>query len=77
MAVTVNVQDAEKQFAQWLERVALGEEVTVTKACEPVAKIVPVKKKQKRVPGGAEGLRVPPKFFEPLPDDIMRHFEGK
>lgn len=77
MAATVNVQDAEKQFEKWLERVASGEEVIVTKAGEPVAKLVPVKKKQRRVPGGVEGLRVPPEFFEPLPDDIMRHFEDE
>jgi prevent-host-death family protein len=77
MAVTVNVQDAEKQFEKWLERVALGEEITVTKAGEPVAKLVPVNKRQKRVPGGAEGLKVPPEFFEPLPNDIMHYFEDK
>jgi prevent-host-death family protein len=75
MTVTVNVQDAENQFAQWLERVAAGEEITVTQAGEPVAKLVPIKKQQKRTPGGAEGLHIPPEFFEPLPDDVMRYFE--
>jgi prevent-host-death family protein len=75
MALTLNIQDAETQLAKLLERVALGEEVIVSKAGEPVAKLVPIKKKQKRTPGGAEGLQVPPEFFEPLPDDIMRYFQ--
>ncbi len=75
MAVTLNAQDVEAQLSKLLERVAAGEEVIVTKAGEPIAKLVPIKKKQKRTPGGAEGLRVPPEFFEPLPKDIMRYFE--
>jgi prevent-host-death family protein len=75
MALTLDVRDTEVQLAKLLERVAAGEEVIVSKAGEPVAKLVPIKKKMKRTPGGAEGLKVPPEFFEPLPNDIMRYFE--
>jgi prevent-host-death family protein len=75
MATMVNIHEAKTHFSKLLEKVQQGEEVIVAKAGEPVAKLVPIKKKIKRTPGGAEGLKVPPEFFEPLPEDIMRHFE--
>ena len=75
MATVVNIHEAKTHFSKLLERVAQGEEIVIAKAGEPIAKLVSIKKKQKRTPGGAEGLHVPPEFFDPLPEDIMRHFE--
>jgi prevent-host-death family protein len=41
----VGAYDAKTHFAELLERVETGEEVTITRHGTPVAKIVPVKKK--------------------------------
>ncbi len=53
-----------------LERVALGEEIIMAKAGEPVAKLSPLVSHKTRTPGRAEGLRVPDTFFEPVPKDV-------
>lgn len=75
MADPVNIHEAKTHFSKLLERVALGEEVVIARAGTPIAKLVPLTPKRKRKPGGAEGLVVPDRFFEPLPDEIREHFE--
>ena len=62
----VNVHEAKTHFSRLLERVAMGEEVIIAKAGTPVAKLVPLKKKQKkRVFGSAKGeFTVPDDFNE-------------
>jgi prevent-host-death family protein len=60
-------------FSQLLERVALGgEEVTITKAEKPVAKLVPLGgRPKKRLLGLAKGeFTVPDDFNDPLPKEI-------
>jgi len=42
MASTVGAHDATTQFSQLLERVAAGEEITITQHGQPVARLVPV-----------------------------------
>lgn len=37
-----------------------------------MARLSPLPAKRTRTPGGAEGLKVPDSFFEPLPDDIHK-----
>jgi prevent-host-death family protein len=44
-ANTIGAYEAKTHFSELLERVALGEELTITKHGTPVAKLVPVKKK--------------------------------
>lgn len=75
MSTPVNVHEAKTHFSKLLERVALGEEIIIARAGEPVAKLSPLAARKARTPGGAEGLRVPDSFFEPLPDDILDTFE--
>lgn len=43
-SATVGAYDARTRFAELLERVENGEEVTITRHGSPVAKIVPVRK---------------------------------
>ncbi|CAA9340656.1 MAG: Prevent host death protein, Phd antitoxin [uncultured Chloroflexia bacterium] len=75
MSTPINVHEAKTHFSKLLERVALGEEIIIARAGEPVAKLSPLAPRKARTPGGAEGLRVPDSFFEPLPDDILDTFE--
>lgn len=75
MSETVNVHQAKTHFSKLLERVALGEEVIIARAGEPVARLSPIAPKRRRTPGGAEGLKVTSEFFDELPKDILEAFE--
>ena len=68
----VNIHEAKTQLSRLLERVALGEEITIAKAGKPVAKLVRVDDQSKsRVLGSAKGeFTVPDDFSDPLPKEI-------
>ena len=72
-----NVQEAKTHFSKLLERAHAGEEVIISKAGKPYAKLVPLEPvvKPKRVPGGLE-FEVPDSFFDPLPEEDLRVWEG-
>jgi prevent-host-death family protein len=74
----VNVHEAKTHLSALLQRVEAGEEIVIARAGEPVAKLVPIHKPLPRVPGRWKGkIEVPDSFFDPLPEDIMRYFEGR
>lgn len=75
MSTLVNIHEAKTHLSKLLERVALGEEIIIARAGRPIARLSPLTSKSARTPGGAEGLKVPDSFFEPLPDDILKAFE--
>jgi prevent-host-death family protein len=68
----VDVNQAETHLSHLLKRVLLGEEVVITKAGEPVAKLVPIEAKRPRFTlGSAKGeFVVPEDFNDPLPKEI-------
>lgn len=57
MADSVNVHEAKTHLSKLLARVAKGEEITIAKAGEPVARLVPARKTPpaRRVPGIDKG----------------------
>jgi len=76
---TVNIHEAKTNFSKLLRRVARGEEVVISRAGQPVARLSPINAPLKeRVPGSAKGLFVvPDNFNDPLPAEIQRYFEGE
>ena len=76
---TVNVREAKTQLSKLLDAVAEGEEVIISKAGKPAAKLVPVESPlPPRKPGSMKGkIRMADDFDSPLPDDIQAAFEGK
>jgi len=71
----VNVHEAKTHLSRLLERVSLGEEVTIMKAGKPVARLVPVEKSHRRQLGWAAGEFVVPEDFDaPLPADLEESF---
>ena len=70
----VNIHEAKTQLSKLI---ADGEEVVIARYGEPVARLVPIKPHAaRRVPGSARGkFKVPPEFFEPLPEEILNSFE--
>lgn len=75
----VNTHEAKTQFSRLLRRVAAGEEITIANRGVPVARLVPVPcEKPRRVLGILRGqFTVPEDFDAPLPDDLLRLFEGR
>ena len=74
---TFNVHDAKTHLSRLLERVAQGEEVIIAKSGRPVAKLVRVAAEPRR-PGRLKGrIHMGPDFDEPLPDEILRAFQGE
>ncbi len=58
---------------------ATGEEIIIAKAGKPVARLVPLATELAvRTPGSARGkIWMAPDFDAPLPDEILRAFEGQ
>ena len=44
----VNIHEAKTHFSKLLRRVAAGEEVTISRAGKPIAKVVPINPKARR-----------------------------
>ena len=72
----VGVHEAKTHLSRLLRQVMAGEEVVITRGGTPIAKLVPVHAKGKRVLGIDEGLfEVPEDFDAPLPEDLLAEFE--
>ncbi|MGW4626713.1 type II toxin-antitoxin system Phd/YefM family antitoxin [Streptomyces rubiginosohelvolus] len=70
-----NVHEAKTHFSRILEQVATGEEIVISKAGEPVAKVVPLRPKVRRTGRGslAGHIHIADDFDE-LPEDIADAF---
>ncbi|HET9181822.1 MAG TPA: type II toxin-antitoxin system prevent-host-death family antitoxin [Candidatus Angelobacter sp.] len=77
--MVVNIHQLRKQLSRLLQRVALGEEITICKAGVPIAKLVPAAGagKGKRPLGIFKGeIWIAPDFDAPLSPDILAGFLG-
>ena len=75
----VNVAQAKAKLSAYLASAAGGETVVICRHNVPVAELraIPQAAGKPRPVGLAKGrFRVPPRFFEPLPDDIVAAFRG-
>lgn len=75
----VNIHQAKTHLSRLLQRVALGEEITISKAGVPVARLVPAAAAQGKRPLGLfKGeIWIAPDFDAPLPPDILAGFLGE
>jgi len=75
--ISVNVHEAKTHLSRLLKRVAAGEEILISKAGKPMAKLTPISKPQaNRVPGLDKGvIQIPDDFDAPLLDDVLELFE--
>lgn len=77
MSMTVSIQEAKAHLGELLERVKAGEEIVITRAGKPVARLTRYgpKPRQPRL-GAARGkLWISPNFDAPLPKAILEEFE--
>ncbi len=77
MSKTVNIHEAKTHLSRLLARVASGEEVVISKAGKPIARLSPIADRpKKRTPGSAKGKVIIEKNFDaPLPKRILKAFE--
>jgi len=73
---TVNIHAAKTHLSALVEEAALGEEIIIAKAGKPVARLVPLEKKDLRKTLGMWKGKVwiSDDFDAPLPPDILRGF---
>jgi antitoxin (DNA-binding transcriptional repressor) of toxin-antitoxin stability system len=89
---TVPNEEIERDLSWYLSQVEAGEKLVLTRAGEPIAEITPIAGAADRSPDGeaaageqkprpiglAEGLFVEaPDFDAPLPEELLRLFEGR
>jgi len=79
MAKPVNIHAAKTHFSRLVERAANGEEIIIAKAGKPVARLMPlaVSARPRRL-GLLKGkIKIAEDFDAPLPEEILRQFEGR
>jgi prevent-host-death family protein len=75
----VNIADAKARLAEYIKRVEEGETIILARRNQPVAELRPISNKPRtpRPVGLCAGeFQVPPDFDEPLPEDVLKDFEG-
>ena len=76
---TVSLYEAKTHLSRLVDRAAEGEEIVISKSGRPRARLVPLEDtRHLRVPGKGKGKwRVSKDFDAPLPDAVVRDFEGR
>jgi prevent-host-death family protein len=75
----VNIADAKARLAEYIKRVEQGETIILARRNQPVAELRPISAKERSArPMGlcAGEFQVPADFDEPLPEDVLKDFEG-
>ena len=78
--IQVNVHEAKTHLSKYLKKVAKGETIILCKRNVPVAELRAVARPRtaRRPLGQDRGkMQMPPEFFDPLPDELMAHFDGR
>ncbi|WP_420615816.1 type II toxin-antitoxin system Phd/YefM family antitoxin [Candidatus Palauibacter sp.] len=76
--IRVNIAEARADLARYLARVERGETVLLCRRNVPIAEIRPLPSTpvRERPIGIDRGMKVPASFFEPLPEPVLRAFQG-
>ena len=76
--IKVNIADAKARLSHYLGSVEHGETVVLCRRNVPIAEIRPIPKPltEPRPVGTDPDFVVPESFFEPLPEELLRAFEG-
>lgn len=80
IANQISVDEIKRDFSKFLKRVESGEVLVIMKAGKPLAEIKPVSQDTSKLRpfGLCDGdFTVPDDFDVPLPEDMIREFEGQ
>lgn len=75
----VNLQDAKTNLSRYVDDVQNGEVIVLCRHNKPIAEIRSLENAELGAPkfGIFDGFGVAPEFFEALPDEFLRGFEGE
>jgi prevent-host-death family protein len=76
---TINIHAAKNQLSRLVDAAAAGEEIIIASSGRPVARLRPLRgpRGKRRLGILAGKLRVPEDFDAPLPDEVIKAFEGR
>lgn len=76
--VRLNIHEAKTHLSRFLAKLRQGQSIILCRRNVPIAEIrpLPVRPSRKRPLGLGPKFHVPKAFFEPLPEEIVRAFEG-
>ena len=80
--LVINIHEAKAKLSEFIAAAEAGETVQICRRNVPVAEIIglPTASKQKREVGlgpHEKGYDIPASFFEPLPDELLKAFNGE
>ncbi len=78
MTINISVAEAKAKISELFQQIRQGEEVIISENGHELARVIPIKRpKAPRIPGIDEGKIIfAPDFEDPLPEDILKAFEG-
>jgi antitoxin (DNA-binding transcriptional repressor) of toxin-antitoxin stability system len=77
---TINIQDIQRDVPGFIRRIEAGESFVVLRDDQPLAEvkaIIQAKHEPRPIGLCAGEFTVPDDFDDPLPDEILKEFEGK
>ena len=80
LMMRVNIAEAKASFSRLLRTVRLGEVVTICDRNVPIAELRAVVRRsggRRKIGPAVPGYEIRNSFFEPLPDALLRAFEGR
>jgi antitoxin (DNA-binding transcriptional repressor) of toxin-antitoxin stability system len=78
--IRLNIHEAKTHLSKYLAKLEKGETIVLCRRNQPIAEIRPIspKRKNPRPIGLYEGkIKIPPEFYEPLPDELLAYFNGE
>lgn len=77
MSESVNIAEAKAKLSALVDRAAAGEEIILSKAGRPVARLMPLAEQMPRQPGVRKHWKIPDDLFlEPMDEEDLRAAEG-
>jgi prevent-host-death family protein len=77
MTKSVNIAEAKAQLSALVDRAAAGEEIVLSRAGRPVARLMPLAERLPRQPGVCRSWKIPVDLFlEPADPEDLRAAEG-
>ena len=77
--IKLNIHEAKTNLSKYLAKLKAGERILLCRRNQPIAEITPLPEVsvRPRPIGLAKGrFTVPRSFFEPIPEELLRTFEG-
>ena len=77
MTESVNIAEAKAKLSALVDRAAAGEEIILSRAGRPLARLMPLAERMPRQPGILRHWRIPEDLFlEPAEEEDLRAAEG-